>query len=147
MISTLVYMVIKITDGRQIVIKKSRELTGFELDIATALALGLQAKESAYGTLYWSFEDYGSPYFYAGPIHLYNPTVKWGQAGGFIDEFGIEFKWVSDATIETYSYIMEEKHAHGGSHLESACRLIVVSLLGEEVNIPDDVLEAYNERD
>lgn len=147
MISTLVYMVIKITDGRQIVIKKSRELTGFELDIATALALGFEDKLSAYETLYWSFEEWGSPYFYAGPIDLYNPTVKWGQAGGFIDEFGIEFKWVSDATIETYSYTMQEERVYGLNHLESACRLIVVSLLGEEVDIPDDVLRAYNERD
>lgn len=125
-------------------VKKSAELEGVELDIATALALGFIPKISAYQTLYWSCEDFGANYFFAGPIHLYNPTRKWDQAGGFIDDFGIEFKWVSDATLETYSYVLDEKRAHGDSHLESACRLAVINLLGDEVEIPDEVLEAYN---
>ena len=122
----------------------TRELTGIELDIATALALGFEAKKSSFGNLYWSFKKFDSIYFYSGPIADYEPTRNWKQAGGFIDEYGIEFKWVTDATLETYSYILEEKHAHGGSHLEAACRLIVLSFLGESVEIPEDVLEVYN---
>lgn len=128
-------------------VKNARELTGSELDIATALALGFEARLSSFKTLYWSFQQFDSPYCWSGPIRLFKPSQDWKQAGGFIDEFGIEFKWVSDATLETYSYIMEEKRVHGSSHLEAACRLVVVSFIGEEVDIPDELLEAYNAKD
>lgn len=124
-------------------VKKSAELEGVELDIATALALGFEPKLSAFETLYWSASDW-THFWYNGPVEEYKPTKNWSQAGGFIDDFGIEFKWVSDATLETYSYVLDEKRAHGDSHLESACRLVVINLLGDEVEIPDEVLEAYN---
>lgn len=124
-------------------IKSTHELVGSELDIATAIALGFKTKLSAFETLVWSAEDWTS-FWYNGPVEEYNPTKKWSQAGGFIDEFGIEFKWVSDATIEAYSYIMKEKYGYGSCHLEAACRLVVLSFLDESVNIPDNLLEVYN---
>lgn len=127
-------------------IKIVRELSGSELDIATAMALGFKPKLSAFETLYWSVDDF-TAYWYHGPVEDYNPSKNWKQSGGFIEEFGIEFKWVTDVTIETYSHIMEEKHAHGLNHLEAACRLIVLSFLGESVDIPEDILEVYNGKD
>ncbi len=125
-------------------IKETKDLKGDELDIATAFALGFEAKTSSLGTLYWSCDKFDRSYCYNGSISRYNPSTKWIQAGDFIDWFGIEFKWISDATIETYSYTLKEKYAHGASHLEAACRLLVVNNFGETVFIPDELLEAYH---
>lgn len=126
-------------------IKKVNELSGIDLDIAMALALGFEMELSAAETWRWTF--WGSdfyPKWYNNDVEKFRPTKDWGFMGPLIDHHGIEFKWVSDATIETYSYTLVEKHAHGLNHLESACRLLVLSVVGEEIMIPGRIVEVYN---
>lgn len=64
-----------------------------------------------------------------------NPTKDWVQCGLLIDEYGIEFKWLTDATIEAYSYTLSENRSMGSDHREAACRLIAMEL-GETVMVP-----------
>lgn len=66
-------------------------------------------------------------------------STDWAQGGPLIDKYGIEFKWVTDASIEAYSYAMSENNALGGTHLEAACRLIAMEL-GEVVNVPAELV-------
>lgn len=125
--------------------KKVKDLRGKELDMAMAIALGFEMKLSAFGTWRWyTFGNEKYPAFYNSDVENFHPTKDWKFMGTLIDEHGIEFKWVSDATIETYSYTLEERYAYGLSHLESACRLLVLSIVGDEIMIPERVLEAYN---
>lgn len=129
-------------------IKQTQELHGVELDIAVAIALGFELEKSSFGTWRWMFwgNDF-YPFWYGRDVEEFKPTKDWGFMGTLIDPYGIEFKWVTDATIESYSYVMEEKRGYGGNHLEAACRLIVLSTVGEEINIPEVMLEIYHAQD
>lgn len=125
--------------------KKVKDLRGKELDMAMAIALGFEMKLSAFGTWRWyTFGNEKYPAFYNSDVENFHPTKDWKFMGTLIDEHGIEFKWVSDATVECYSHTLTEYHAVGHSHLEAACRLLVLSFVGEEIEIPVEVMEAYN---
>ncbi|MBD1229113.1 phage protein NinX family protein [Xenorhabdus griffiniae] len=81
---------------------------------------------------------------FEGESKKYSPSTNWGQCGQLIDEYGIQFIWVSDATIEASSYLMDKLviSEFGSNHLEAACRLIVLGKLGDEVEIPDELVRA-----
>lgn len=110
---------------------KISELSGQALDWAVASALnGKSLLEIAFPTVKWgeSFTD-------AVLDGRVKPTTDWGQCGVLIDEYGIEFKWLSDAVIEAYSYTMIENRAWGYNHREAVCRLIAMEL-GETAMVP-----------
>lgn len=73
---------------------------------------------------------------------VYSPTTNWSQRGPLIEKEEIEFKWVSDATLEAHSYLHDPHYSHGLTHQEAACRLIVAAKLGDEVEIPDELAGA-----
>lgn len=107
---------------------KIDELTGAALDWAVAKAIGesvIIASPTIGMPAKVVTEKFRLPF---------NPSTNWSQCGSLIDEHGIEFKWVSDATIEAYSYTLSEKRAYEPDHLTAACRLIAMEL-GEEVGI------------
>ncbi|WP_338804444.1 phage protein NinX family protein [Xenorhabdus griffiniae] len=78
---------------------------------------------------------------FEGESKKYSPSTDWSICGQLIDEYGIQFIWVSDATIEATSYLLNGAE-FGRSHLKAACRLIVFDKLGDEVEIPDELVEA-----
>ncbi len=118
---------------------KISDLTGKALDWAVAYALnGKPLLEKVFPTVKWgeSFTDA----VLEGRI---KPTTDWCQCGVLIDEYGIEFKWLTDATIEAYSYTLSEKQATGNDHREAACRLIALEL-GETVMVPAEFIIRSN---
>lgn len=110
---------------------KTTELTGHTLDWAVASALnGTHLLETVFPTVRWG--ECFSDAVLDGRI---KPSFDWNQCGVLIDEYGIEFKWVTDATIEAYSYVLSENRVYGHGHREAACRLIAMEL-GETVKVP-----------
>lgn len=113
----------------------TRELTGKALDWAVAVALN---GTSLLSTVFPSVK-LGQCLTHAVIDGRIKPTIDCGQCGLLIDEYGIEFEWLTDATIEAYSYTLSEKLAMGNSHREAACRLITLEL-GETVMVPAELV-------
>lgn len=109
---------------------KTSELSGKALDWATGIAIGFDVRTQPNGPVYSTTGE------------SFNPSVNWLQCGRIIEFEGIEFKWVSDATLEAHSYLNDPHYGYGLTHQEAACRLMVVSKLGDEVDIPDELMEA-----
>lgn len=111
---------------------KTAELFGPALDWAVARVTGVS---------YDPASVIKNEYDWAGRIvattHYgnYSPSIKWVHGGPLIEEHGIEFKWITDATIQAYSYTMSENIAWGVTHLVAACRLIAMEL-GDVVQVP-----------
>lgn len=110
---------------------KTSELTGQALDWAVVSSLnGKSLLGTAFPTVKW-----GESFTNAVLDGRIKPSTDWGQCGVLIDEYGIEFKWVTDATIEAYSYTLSENRVFGQSHLQAVCRLIAMEL-GETAMVP-----------
>ncbi|AOM39651.1 phage protein NinX family protein [Xenorhabdus hominickii] len=111
---------------------KTSELTGRALDYAVAMAQGWEKMAG--------YNGYSTPNgIVIAPEYI--PSWDWAQCGQLIEEYWIEFKWVTDATIEAHSYLLDGAVAYGHSHLEAACRLVVLGKIGDEVEIPDELME------
>ena len=108
----------------------SMALVGRALDWAVASAEAMSSYWDK-GQLMVLCDDGGRP--------LPHFSTDWAQGGPLVDKYGIEFKWVTDASIEAYSYAMSENNALGGTHLEAACRLIAMGL-GETVQVPEELV-------
>ncbi|MCC8376389.1 DUF2591 domain-containing protein [Photorhabdus sp. HUG-39] len=67
-------------------------------------------------------------------------STDWSECGNLINEYAIEFKWISDATIEAHSYLLNDARGWGDNHLEAACRMIVIANFDKEIEIPDELL-------
>lgn len=110
---------------------KTSELSGQALDWAVASALNVNP---LFGVVFPAVK-LGESFTDAVLDGRVKPTTDWGQCGVLIDEYGIEFKWLSDTVIEAYSYTMIENRAWGYNHREAVCRLIAMEL-GETVRVP-----------
>ena len=118
------------------ILRNTRELTGKALGWAVASTLnGKSLLEKVFPTVKW-----GESFVDAVLDGRIKPTTDWGQCGVLIDEYGIEFKWLTDATIEAYSYTLSENKSMAGDHREAACRLIALEL-GETVMVPTSLLK------
>lgn len=120
---------------------KTAELSGRALDWSVGKALGIDVISS--GGEVWKY--FSEDELHAGEdegIYEYRPSFDWSQCGKLIEAEGIEFKWVSDATLEAHSYLHDPHYGYGLTHQEAACRLIVASKLGDEVDIPDELMES-----
>lgn len=133
----------------QFVEVKAADLVGAALDWAVAMVGGEsiiihfpnQRRFDARGGIHCSSDGCTiGPRKSGGDTEEWSPSTNWAQGGPLIDEYGIEFKWVTDASIEAYSYTMSENIALGGTHLEAACRLIAMEL-GDVVQVPAELIE------
>lgn len=115
---------------------KTAELRGVQLDYAVAKAIGQKLTDEDFdkqtGVLWFESEH---------EWRIWTPSTDWSQCGPLIEAEDIEFKWVSDATLEAHSYLHDPHYGYGLTHQEAACRLIVASKLGDEVDIPDELME------
>ncbi|EOL9041322.1 DUF2591 domain-containing protein [Cronobacter turicensis] len=114
--------------------KKTAELTGTALDWAVAKALGYDVFINPFNDVMRKISE---------PIGCYRfePSTNWSHGGPLIDENNI---WLSDdglcvASCEPHTrrYIAE-----GDTNLIAICRAVVAARLGEEVEIPTDLIGA-----
>lgn len=118
---------------------KTAELIGKDLDLMVGIAQGWKTypnDSKEHGTVFHMDPD-RAPFGKICDVDSYHPSTDWRQCGPLIEEYGIEFKWVSDATIEAHSYLLASSTAYAvESHMVAACRLIVTAKLGETVELP-----------
>lgn len=109
---------------------KTSELTGAALDWAVAKCMGLKATIDR--TMVWI-----RPKHHAY-IH-YSPSTDWAQGGPIIEREKIEcehdgFQW--------WARIRADEDFSGPTPLIAAMRCYVASKLGNEVDVPDDLVWA-----
>lgn len=113
---------------------KVHKLSGYQLDLAVAIAAGILYKVGGSGTVYL-FTASGNPYEFM-------PSTKWAHGGQIVENEGISLSFskqqrnwsahVGDATVSGYHYDKEP--------LTAAMRCYVESKLGEEIDIPKELL-------
>ncbi len=108
---------------------KTNELTGAALDWAVAKC---ESTETFKGTpaAWW---------------HGYNPASDWSQGGPIIEREGISIVQQGDASewvASVYNYNEGDWHLHttGPTPLIAAMRCYVASKLGDDINIPEELL-------
>ncbi|MDE9467031.1 phage protein NinX family protein [Xenorhabdus bovienii] len=118
---------------------KTSKLTGKALDWAVARAIG--AVEITEGTIHrlelpdgYSVDDrYAS---------TFSPASTWSQCGPLIERYLIELnnQVTSENEVEHWATCMDE-YIYGSTALEATCRIVVYVKLGDEIEIPDELLE------
>ncbi|MDX7989165.1 DUF2591 domain-containing protein [Xenorhabdus sp. 12] len=113
---------------------KTSELTGRALDYAVAKAQGLNVINFGGAIIHRE----------ADGDQLYKPTDYWHLCGQLIDTFGMELtnELVNDVWIyyATCPHLMGE-YQHGDTPRIAICHAVVAAELGNEVEIPDELLE------
>ena len=117
---------------------KTAELTGAALDWAVAKCEGLE--------IY--FDDgfvclVGQPFDTAW--RCWNPSTDWAQGGAIIQRenisiTGTNFPWW-ECDTGWYAHI-GDRYAHGSTPLKAATRCYVASKLGDEVEVPEELMTA-----
>lgn len=124
---------------------KTEDLTGSALDFAVASAEGEQITR---------YDDDDGALFYIGRYaigHGYSPSKDWIQGGPIIEREAIELKMVGEvwhAELDFLPATDEEPRycaACGTTSLIAAMRCFVISKLGSEVDVPDELIEASDD--
>ncbi|MDC9607189.1 phage protein NinX family protein [Xenorhabdus griffiniae] len=148
---------------------KTSELTGRALDWAVALAIGMdiyicgRSRDDEYG---WignynvaaaAFKKPIITVSLCGDVHiefqaevkLYSPSTDWSQCGQLIDEYldsltrmSIDSPWVASCKAVTVDDFSIWKVQTGDAPKIAICRAVVAAKLGDEVEIPDELVEA-----
>jgi hypothetical protein len=115
---------------------KTSELTGAALDWAVA-------KCEIYPMGIWYDED-ELPMVREDETSEYKPSTNWTQGGAIIEREMIELVPVSGALWEAY-----KRNQHipndGTTPLEAAMRCYVASKLGDEIEVPEELLDFAHE--
>jgi hypothetical protein len=119
---------------------KTSELTGAALDWAVAKCEKLDASTDRTG---WSnewavFVDYSDTYC---GVH-YQPSVQWGWAGSIIEREKIRLDTSWNGEDGTWSARMDTVGGWwcGATPLVAAMRCYVASQLGDEIDLPEELL-------
>jgi len=99
---------------------KTSELSGAQLDWAVAKAEGYPDEDISVD---WNY------------------STDWAQGGSIIERECIDLEWTGIPNANFFCTIQGEYEAHGTTPLIAAMRCYVASRLGDEVEIPDDLLE------
>lgn len=126
---------------------KTSELSGVQLDYAVAKSIGQQLSNEDYdkqtGVLWFESEH---------EWKIWSPSTDWSQCGPLIEKYHINFNSIFDgsnsnlfATIG-YRLTISGKNATGAGGKEfnyqlATCRAVVAAKLGDEVDIPDELME------
>ncbi|AOM40521.1 phage protein NinX family protein [Xenorhabdus hominickii] len=125
---------------------KTSELTGRALDYAVALAIG--------GTVNEDNTEVQAPNrdYFVSNVGKYTlkPSTDWEQCGQLMDKYCKSFGMVQRRANKTWNAFAYGKPWHGqdtmrlasGDTLQIAfCRAVVAAQLGDEVDIPDELME------
>lgn len=118
---------------------KTSELTGPALDWAVAFALGAMNNDPSLRTAE-GFREHQARY----PQHCY--VRYWSQGGPIIGRECIALDWVGSEWAAKSWELLEGKilrqrsYAYGPTPLIAAMRCFVASKLGDEVDVPEELL-------
>ena len=113
---------------------RTSELIGAPLDWAVAKTQGVE------------IDLPGSDVVWAKYAGAYSPSTNWNQGGPLIGKHGFDFEWVGSdwhgKPIKQFCANGYDLAAEGwgDTHLIAACRAIVAANLGDEVQIPAELL-------
>ena len=112
---------------------KTSELTGAALDWAVAKCEGRGIE----------FDDPRDPWLTRDgiadqPLHSYTPSTDWAQGGTIIEREKIEL-FMRDEEWFAYSSFSTPEDFHGDTPLIAAMRCYVASILGAEVDVPEEL--------
>ena len=127
---------------------KTTELTGIALDYAVALASGATAFQS--DDIRWFFTLHGDTYVLSSGWGgmSYQPSDNWAQGGPIIEQEGITLRvnahisshWVAFIDFGGSNCNIKARQS-GPTPLIAAMRCVVAHKLGEEVEIPEELLK------
>ncbi|WP_433670426.1 phage protein NinX family protein [Klebsiella michiganensis] len=112
---------------------KTAELSGDRLDYFTAIAIGEKNPQIC--------QIGGCVVSHGHTVHRFFPSSEWQHGGPLIEKYNIS---ISDCDGEWMASIMNDDGdyaalVNGARPLIAACRAVVASKLGDEVDIPDEL--------
>ena len=104
------------------------ELTGAALDWAVAKCEGVE----------FTYEEHP-----AHELIVFQYSTDWAQSGPIIEQFEIDLKVVEEGVWQASNVFddMEFHHYTGPTPLIAAMRCYVASKLGDEIALPDELME------
>ncbi|SFN65044.1 phage protein NinX family protein [Xenorhabdus japonica] len=123
---------------------KTSELTGRALDWAVCLALGAEINNEGFLELpSGHFVDKNSRYY------SFKPSTDWAQCGQLIDKYidnltHMAFRgdhWVANCRVVLIDDFSIFKTQTGNTPQIAICRAVVAAKLGDEVEIPSELME------
>lgn len=115
---------------------KTAELSGVQLDYAVIKASNfpVMMHEGRFVTYDMEFDGYV----------VVQPSVAWSQCGTMIARFGMTVTPASSAMTDWMARFAESEKLYdgfGSTPQVAICRAVVASKLGDEVDIPDELME------
>jgi len=117
---------------------KTSELTGAALDWAVAGLENIKLAPIDDGDMAVYYDDANDE------LQIYSPSTKLFTGGPIIDRAAIET--LKEAGIDNWVAVSETKKETGPTMLIAAMRCYVASKLGDEVNVPVELLAELNDR-
>ncbi|MEI9569465.1 phage protein NinX family protein [Atlantibacter hermannii] len=117
---------------------KTSELSGVQLDVAVALALEMTGGDLRVRG------GYGCSYYNGSGLKTFSPSTNWSQCGELVKPHEVAFAphpvgklWRACALKAPINNVIEE----GETPQIAICRAVVAAKLGDEVDIPDELME------
>lgn len=130
---------------------KTSELSGAALDWAVAMAEGWEADRPCDGQIKSEYRHLlvGKCPVWGNPHNYYSPSTEWAHGGPLLDKFHVSIDW-NTCNDDDPDYDREPWMDTCGQRLTSygptariaLCRAIVAAKLGDEVEVPDELLSA-----
>ena len=112
---------------------KVSEAKGQVLDYLVAQAMGMKIYRSKSGR--WMRANYGE-FNHRHGTPWFEPTRNWGYAGPIIEREKMTLEWTGE---DWMAYIRHDEEYFGPTPLIAAMRCYVVSQLGDEVEVPNEL--------
>lgn len=123
---------------------KTSELSGVQLDVAVALALGGEITRPQDAQVYLNgMHQLCGEANKRHSRYVFSPSTDWSQCGPLRDEFNVGIEPGSASDGRRYAYVpgRELDGSFGETALIAICRAVVSAKLGYEVEIPDELME------
>ena len=126
---------------------KTSELEGAALDLAVGIAInGKSIMTDIYGV-----HILGRSIWREVEEGRICPSTDWSQGGPLIDELvtvlvdsNLGGEWYAECSTNMHGRPLDEFDGKGPSALIAAMRAIVASEIGDEVDVPDDLMEVVS---
>jgi hypothetical protein len=122
---------------------KVNEAKGQVLDFLVAQAAGMKIYRSKSGR--WMTANYGE-FNHRHGTPWFEPTTDWAQGGPFIERKKIELNLFGSGWMATLTNGPAVSEEVGPTPLVAAMRCYIASKLGDEVEVPEDLLTGVNQK-